>query len=357
MIQRSPARIEVRDQPDQPRWQKELANAIRCPHALLRRLSLPDSLLEGARTGHDLFPIRIPEPYAARIEPGNPADPLLRQVLPMQAETAPQPGYSVDPLAETGAEGGPGSADNGLIHKYQSRALLIVTGACAINCRYCFRRHFPYEDHQVGGSQWDKPLQALAQDERINEVVLSGGDPLAMGDRPLGRLAERLARIPHIRRLRIHSRLPVVIPQRVNDELLSWLGELALQRVLVVHINHPNEIDQAVRQAMRRLHDAGVTLLNQAVLLRGVNDEADTLEQLSESLFEAGVMPYYLHAFDPVSGASHYDCGDARARELSRELLNRLPGYLVPRLVREVPGKPAKWPLDLGLVPEQIKPA
>ena len=348
MIQRSPALIEVRDQPVQPRWQKELANAIRCPRELLRRLSLPDSLLEGAQAGHELFSIRVPEPYAARIEPGNPSDPLLRQVLPLQAEALPQPGYSTDPLAETGAEGGTGSAQNGLVHKYQSRALLIVTGACAINCRYCFRRHFPYEDHQVGGSQWDAPLEALAQDERINEVILSGGDPLAMGDRPLGRLAERLARIPHIRRLRIHSRLPVVIPQRVNEQLLDWLGGLDLQRVLVVHINHPAEIDDAVHQAMRRLREAGVTLLNQAVLLRGVNDNADTLEQLSESLFEVGVMPYYLHAFDPVSGAAHYDGGDTIARELSRELLNRLPGYLVPRLVREIPGQPAKWPLDLG---------
>lgn len=345
MIQPAPAPVETRAHNEQPRWQKILAQAVTTPRALCERLGLPESLIAGMEPGHRHFPIRVPEPYLSRIEPGNPHDPLLRQVMPEPAESRPAPGYVADPLSEfTDASA---SADGGLIHKYQSRALLVVTGACAINCRYCFRRHFPYTDHQLGGSGWEQPLAQLAADERINEVILSGGDPLATSDRVLSRLAGAIERIPHIRRLRIHTRLPVVIPQRVDSPLLSWLGNSRLQAVLVVHVNHPAEIDDEVKKAMNRLREAGVFLLNQTVLLRGINDDADTLEQLSETLFEAGVLPYYLHAFDPVAGAAHYDPGDERGRELARELLARLPGFLVPRLVREIPGETAKQPLNL----------
>ena len=345
MIQPAPAPVETRAHNEDPRWQKILARAVTTPAALCERLGLPESLIEGMEAGHRHFPIRVPEPYLSRIEPGNPRDPLLRQVMPEPAESDPAPGYVADPLAEFGDASA--SADGGLIHKYQSRALLVVTGACAINCRYCFRRHFPYGDHQLGGSGWDQPLAQLAADDRINEVIFSGGDPLATSDRILARLAQEVAGIPHIKRLRLHTRLPVVIPQRVDSQLLSWLGNSGLQTVLVVHVNHPAEIDDEVKAAMRKLKQAGILLLNQAVLLRGINDDADTQERLSETLFEADILPYYLHAFDPVAGAAHYDPGDERARELARELLNRLPGFLVPRLVREIPGEGSKQPLNL----------
>jgi EF-P beta-lysylation protein EpmB len=345
MIQPAQAPVETRVHNEEPRWQKILAGAVTTPGKLCERLALPESLIAGMEPGHRHFPIRVPEPYLSRIEPGNPRDPLLRQVMPEPAESEPAPGYVTDPLSEFADASA--SADGGLIHKYQSRALLVVTGACAINCRYCFRRHFPYGDHQLGGSGWEHPLAQLAADERINEVIFSGGDPLATNDRVLGRLAGEVERIPHIKRLRLHTRLPVVIPQRVDSKLLAWLGNTRLQTILVVHVNHPAEIDGDVKEAMEQLKNSGVLLLNQTVLLRGINDDAYTLERLSEALFDAGVLPYYLHAFDPVAGAAHYDPGDERARELARELLTRLPGFLVPRLVREIPGEGSKRPLDL----------
>lgn len=345
MIQPASSPVEAAGRQTPERWQKILASAITDPRALCQRLDLPESLVETMRAGHRHFPIRVPEPYLQRIRPGDPDDPLLRQVLPEAAEAREAPGYVADPLAEF--QDADSSAASGLIHKYRSRALLVVTGACAINCRYCFRRHFPYAEHQIGGSGWDEPLAQLQADERINEVILSGGDPMATSDRVLARLAGEIERIPHITRLRLHTRLPVVIPQRVDSEFLAWFEQCRLQKVVVIHVNHPAEVDAGVRQAMARLSRAGASLFNQAVLLKGINDDADTLETLSETLFDAGVLPYYLHAFDPVAGAAHYDPGDERARGLARELLGRLPGYLVPRLVREVPGESGKQPLNL----------
>jgi EF-P beta-lysylation protein EpmB len=269
---------------------------------------------------------------------------LLRQVLPLAAESEEQPGYVRDPLRESDAIPAPG-----LIRKYRSRALLMVTGQCAINCRYCFRRHFPYPDHRLAPEQRDQVIATLKASPEINEVILSGGDPLAVNDRLLAAWARALATVPSLTRLRIHSRLPIVIPQRVDDALLEWISECPLSLVLVIHVNHPREIDDTVRHALAKLRDAGVTLLNQSVVLRGVNDDADTLSQLSESLFEAGVLPYYLHAFDPVAGAHHFDVSDDEARVLVRALQARLPGYLVPRLVREVPERPGKTLLDVGM--------
>ncbi|MDX1588168.1 MAG: EF-P beta-lysylation protein EpmB [Oleiphilaceae bacterium] len=348
MIQRTPALIEARNLTGADTWQKTLAGAIRDPRQLLQALALPESLLAGMEAGHGRFPVRVPAPYLGRIRPGDPHDPLLRQVLPLMAETRNHSDLLADPLAEqdSGAALSPG-----LIRKYRSRALLIVSGACAINCRYCFRRHYPYAEQQLVPSRQRQALERIREDSDINEVILSGGDPLTMNDRQLGPLARELAAMPQIRRLRIHTRLPVVIPQRVDQALLEWLSALSVPMVMVLHINHPREIDQAVREAMRRLRGAGVTLLNQSVLLRGVNDDADTLEALSEALFSAGILPYYLHGFDPVADAGHFDAGDDRGRELMRILLNRLPGFLVPKLVREVPGEDSKWPLDLGLMP------
>ncbi len=318
-------------------WQRLLAEAIVDPAELLRVLRLPDSLLPAARRAAALFPLRVPAPYLQRIRPGDAADPLLRQVLPLDLECETRPGYSTDPLGESAAQPAPG-----LLKKYHGRALLIATGACAVHCRYCFRRHFPYADAHAGGSRLEPALAAIAADPNIGEVILSGGDPLTLSDARLAELAQRLAAIPHIHTLRIHSRLPVVLPQRVNGDLMAWLRRLPLRKVLVLHSNHPWELDGQVDAALAALTGTGVTLLNQAVLLRGVNDEADTLASLSERLHRAGVLPYYLHLLDRVHGAAHFDVPQTTAQALIKTLRARLPGYLVPRLVREIPGEPGK---------------
>lgn len=353
MIQRTPARIEARDtstcpepinaKTDHRDWQQILSQSVTTPEQLLERLGLsPEAWYKGALSGHRLFPIRVPEPYLARIQPGNPDDPLLRQVLPVARESEAHPDFVTDPLQEDGA-----IQTTGLIRKYTSRALLMVTGQCAINCRYCFRRHFPYGDHKLSQNDRQQVVESLMSSPEINEVILSGGDPLAANDRLLSQWSSLLDSIPHLRRLRIHSRLPVVIPQRVCNNLLDWLSRSRLQKVLVIHVNHPAEIDQRTREALRQLNAAGVTLLNQSVILRGVNDDSATLCELSETLFEAGVMPYYLHAFDPVSGAHHFHVSDDKAIQLVNNMLKTLPGFLVPKLVRELPGQPSKTPLNL----------
>jgi len=344
MIQRTPARIEAHIcEQDARSWQELLSDSVTTPEALLERLDLPaGSWLDGARAGHQLFPIRVPDPFIARMAHGNPDDPLLRQVLPRIEEAEEVSGFVRDPLQEDGA-----IQTTGLIRKYRSRALLMVTGQCAINCRYCFRRHFPYEEQRLTPQDREQVLRTLGESPEVNEVIFSGGDPLVANDRLLARWAADIATIPHIRRIRLHTRLPVVIPQRVCDSLLKWISSSPLQVVIVVHINHPAEIDRATRRALGYLRSAGAVLLNQSVILRGVNDTPDVLEELSEALFDADVMPYYLHAFDPVSGAHHYDVDDEEARQLVRELLKRLPGFLVPRLVRELPGEESKTPLDL----------
>ncbi|PAV26457.1 L-lysine 2,3-aminomutase [Tamilnaduibacter salinus] len=348
MIQRTRTPVEARTitRSDTPDWQTALRQCITDPAELLSALDLAPTRLPGARAGHDLFSVRVPRPFLERMTPGDPHDPLLRQVLPLDDETRTPSGYVADPLAEQGS-----TQQTGLIRKYHSRALLMVTGSCAINCRYCFRRHFPYDAHRLSPTDREAVIETLSEDPAINEVIFSGGDPLMASDRLLARWEAAIAAIPHIRRLRIHSRLPVVIPQRIDDALLGWLGESQLQAIMVVHINHPNEIDTAVQSGLNRLRDAGVTLLNQSVILRGVNDDADTLEQLSERLFESGVMPYYLHAFDPVSGAAHFDVPDHHAQQLLGDLLSRLPGFLVPKLAREVPGETSKTPLMPASMP------
>lgn len=323
-----------------PSWQQQLSNAIRDPQVLCDRLGLGREWLAGANTGHGLFEVRVPEAYLSRIAHGDINDPLLRQVLPMGDEALTPAGYVADPLEE--AEHRPAK---GLIHKYAGRVLLIASPTCAINCRYCFRRHFPYSDNSPSRAQWQETLDYLRNDITIHEVILSGGDPLAANDRQLAWLVEQLEGIPHLKRLRIHTRLPVVIPDRVDNALLGWLASTRFQKVVVLHINHANEIDQAVVDACARLKQAGVTLLNQSVLLRDVNDSVDTLTTLSERLFEAGVLPYYLHVLDPVQGAAHFDVSDEEARELVAELRDYLPGFLMPRLVREIPGKASKTPL------------
>ncbi|WP_110692349.1 EF-P beta-lysylation protein EpmB [Salinicola halophyticus] len=321
-------------------WQQQLRDVVRDPVALCQHLALDPNWVLGARTGHELFPVRVPQAYLSRIRRGDPDDPLLRQVLPLDVESDAVQGFVDDPLEERDHTPKPA-----LIHKYPGRALLIASPTCAINCRYCFRRHFPYADNAPSMREWEQTLDYLREDASILEAILSGGDPLASPDRRLATLVERLDAIPHLKRLRIHTRLPVVIPDRVDDALLDWLRKTRLQTVMVLHINHAQEIDEAVVAACARLKGAGVTLLNQSVLLRRINDDVDTLAALSERLFEAGILPYYLHVLDPVSGAAHFDVPDHEARQLMEALRQRLAGFLMPRLVREVPGELSKTPL------------
>lgn len=318
-------------------WRHSLAAAITDPAALLGRLRLPTSLLPEAQRAAVLFPLRVPESFLARMRPGDPADPLLLQVLPLGRELETAAGFSLDPVAELGK-----LPAQGIVHKYRGRVLLIPTGACAVHCRYCFRRHFPYEDHQTGVRTWGEALAYIAADSTIEEVILSGGDPLLLPDEPLARLAEELAAIPHLKRLRVHTRTPVVLPDRVDEALLTWLTATRLATVVVLHINHANELAGELPAALVRLREAGVPLLAQSVLLRGVNDTVAALVELSESLFTAGVLPYYLNLLDRVLGAAHFEVPEEEARKLHRELTLRLPGYLVPRLVRDVPGEGAK---------------
>lgn len=324
-------------------WLKQLANAISDPLQLLEQLEIDPTPWQHGFNAKTLFAQRVPQPFVARMEKGNPHDPLLRQVLPLSDEFEITPGYSTDPLDEQD------NAIPGLLHKYRNRVLLIVKGGCAINCRYCFRRHFPYQDNKGNKSVWQQSLNYIAQHPELNEVILSGGDPLMAKDHELAWLIEQIATIPHIKRVRIHSRLPVVIPARITDALCQLFAASRLQMVLVTHINHPHEIDDDLRSALARLKSAQVTLLNQSVLLKGVNDDVETQVALSEALFDAGVLPYYLHVLDKVQGAAHFFVSDDDARQIMAGLIERVSGYLVPTLAREIGGRTSKTPLDLYL--------
>jgi EF-P beta-lysylation protein EpmB len=328
----------------QPNWRQELADAVCDPAELFAILGLDQAALPAARAAAQRFPLRVPRGFVARMRRGDPRDPLLRQVLPLGAELDAVDGYGADPVGDLASSRAPG-----LLAKYRGRALLVATGACGVHCRYCFRREFPYADANPRADGWRAALDAIAADATIAEVILSGGDPLSLSDRRLAELVERIAAIPHVARLRIHTRQPVVLPSRVDDALLGWLGATRLRTVVVLHANHAHELDREVRAACARLAARGATLLNQSVLLRGVNDSADALVALSEALFAAGVLPYYLHQLDRVAGAAHFAVPDAEARALHAAAAERLPGYLVPRLVREVAGAPRKMPLELAL--------
>ncbi|GAB3480010.1 EF-P beta-lysylation protein EpmB [Marinomonas epiphytica] len=318
-------------------WSEHLSQAITDLPTLISLLGLPQDLIEQGEQAHQAFKLLIPRPYLERMEYGNPNDPLLQQVLPIAQEMLEVPGYVKDPLAE--AEHNPQKA---IVHKYKNRLLVITTGHCAVNCRYCFRRHFPYGENQLAQAEWQSVMDYLLAHPEINEVILSGGDPLMMKDKLLADKVKKLESLPQIKRLRIHSRLPVVIPQRVCDDLLDWVKNTRLDIIMVWHINHANEIDQALVNSAKRLTAQGVTLLNQGVLLKGVNDTVAAQVNLNEALFSASIMPYYMFTLDPVEGASHFDIPIAEAQKLMGQVAAELPGYLMPKLAKEIPGKTAK---------------
>jgi len=318
-------------------WRQAMKAAIRDPDELCRIVGLDARWREPARRAAAQFPVFAPLEFLARVVPGDPFDPLLRQVLPLAEETIEVAGFSSDPVGD-----GPARREAGLLQKYSGRALLITTGACAVHCRYCFRRAFPYAEHGSTSAGIDAAVAAVAGDPSIREVILSGGDPLLLDDARLGGLVARILAIPTVARLRIHTRLPIVIPSRVTPGLGTLLAAARTRPVVVIHANHPAEIDADVAGALGRLASAGVVLLNQAVLLAGVNDSAEAQIGLAERLLDAGVLPYYLHLPDRVAGTAHFDVSEAAATRLLAVLRERLPGYAVPRLVREVPGEPSK---------------
>jgi len=320
-------------------WRQLWRQSVTDGRELLHLLGL-DHLAERLPADDAGFAVRVPRGFVARMRHGDPADPLLLQVLPQLAECEVRPGFALDAVGDMDARGA-----HGVLHKYDGRALLIASGACAVNCRYCFRRHFPYGEEIAAANHWREALDYLRRDDSVSELILSGGDPLSLSTAKLVELSAGLAGLSHVRRVRIHTRLPVVLPERVDAALCDWLAGLPQQKVVVLHANHANELDDTVAAACARLREAGAMLFNQSVLLRGVNDDVDALAGLSERLFACGVVPYYLHQLDRVQGAAHFEVADADALALMAQLRARLPGYLVPRLVREVAGEDSKQPM------------
>lgn len=323
-------------------WRNELAQCLSSLDDLLDGLGLTRNdvgLGPDAETAEQIFRLRVPRGFASRIRAGMPSDPILLQILPTDSEVLEIPGFGPDPVGEQAMISG-----GGVVHKYRGRALVVLTGVCAIHCRYCFRRHFPYER----AGDISQAVASVAADPSISEVILSGGDPLLVSDSRLGKMLADIESIRHVRRIRIHTRLPVVLPQRVDNGLVEVLSATKLPLVVVIHANHAQELSEEVKIACGALAAVGITLLNQTVLLAGINDDVGSLTDLSERLFDFGVLPYYLHLLDPVAGAAHFDVAEAKARKLMAEVAAQLPGYLVPRLVRDVEGAPAK----VVLIPE-----
>jgi L-lysine 2,3-aminomutase len=320
-------------------WQEELRGSLQDSEQLLEKLGLQTNKLQTIKAS-EAFPLKAPESYLKRIRKYDPTDPLLRQILPLQEENNQHDDYVADPVGDLESETVPG-----LLHKYHGRVLLVTTGACAIHCRYCFRRHFPYADSNPAKQSWQPAIKYILNEHSITEVILSGGDPLMLADEKLERLLDDLIAIPHLKRLRIHSRMPTVLPSRITDSFLALFNNLRLTPVMVLHANHANEIDENVEISLQNLKSAGIILLNQTVLLQGVNDTSEALSELNEKLFESGVLPYYLHMLDKVQGATHFAVEEDRARDIMNKLRETLPGYLVPRLIREQAGLPYKLPI------------
>ena len=326
---------------EQKSWQKDLREVITEPKHLLAQLDInPEKYLQHFKA-RQLFPVRVPLPFIKRMKKGDINDPLLKQVMPLTKEFVVTEGFSSDPLEEhdTVAEG--------LLHKYSNRVLMIVKAGCAINCRYCFRRHFPYQDNSPNKQRWQAALDYISKHNEISEVIFSGGDPLMASDDHLAWLIDNIEKIAHVKRLRIHSRLPVVIPNRVTQELVNLLKDSRLKTAIVLHINHANEIDDDFIDALEPLRAARIPLFNQSVLLKGINDNSEILIALSEQLFDAGIQPYYLHLFDQVQGAAHFDVKEQDAVDIVKGMLAALPGFLMPKLVREIAGQASKTPINL----------
>jgi EF-P beta-lysylation protein EpmB len=323
-----------------PAWQQALSQASHDLESLLAYLKLEHVPLPAERRAVRQFSLRVPKAFADLMRPGDLNDPLLRQVLPVADEAAELPGFNVNPVGDREAEATPG-----LLHKYPGRALIVATGACAVHCRYCFRRHYPYASGSASPRQWDGILTYLQAHTEIEEIILSGGDPLMVSDERLMGWLERLAGLPHIKRLRLHTRLPVVVPERITPALTELLAWDRFQTLVVIHANHGNELSPSVANALSSLRALDITLLNQSVLLKGVNDDPAILAGLSHRLFEVGVLPYYLHLLDRVAGAAHFEVGEQRAKDLMATLRSSLPGYLVPKLVREISGEKSKTPI------------
>lgn len=324
----------------QQSWQSALKDIITSPAELLDVLALNPCLLSAAERSAKLFPLRVPRSFVSRMQKGNPSDPLLRQILPLTEEEIRVPGFSQDPLNEKSTNPVPG-----LLHKYNGRVLILLAGACAINCRYCFRRHFPYQDNISGGKSWVAILDYIAADPSIYEVIFSGGDPLLANDKYLEKCIHDLSAISHLKTLRIHSRLPIVLAQRITADFATMLTATRLQAIMVIHCNHANELDDSVAIAIDHLRQKKIIVLNQSVLLRGVNDSVQTLIELSQRLFEVGILPYYLNLLDKVQGAAHFEVSEEQAKTLVKDMREKLSGYLVPRLVKEQAGAAFKLPL------------
>ncbi|MGS5796436.1 EF-P beta-lysylation protein EpmB [Acinetobacter baumannii] len=322
-------------------WQSQLSDLITDPLELLNLLELStDQLLSGAILASEKFKLRVPRAFVGKMNAKDPLDPLLLQVLPHHLELEEHPEFVTDPLGEEAANQLPG-----VLHKYKSRFLLTLTGACAVHCRYCFRRHFPYQENLPKNEDWLNIKNYIESNPDINEVILSGGDPLTLSNRKLALWLERLSSLKQVKILRIHSRVPIVIPNRIDEELISLLKNSRLRIILVVHSNHASELDDFTCSKLLQLSEHQITVLNQAVLLKGVNDSAQTLTDLNYRLFEARVMPYYLHVLDKVKGAQHFDLIPSEIDAIYQDVLASLPGYLVPKLVREIAGEKNKTPL------------
>ena len=313
-------------------WQQQLIDSKITIDQLANLLQLPIEQLGGNTEANKLFPLRATKHYLNKIKKQDAQDPLLLQILPHIAETLTVPGYDNDPLQEKEFNPVPG-----LLHKYHSRVLLVTTGSCAIHCRYCFRRNFPYEDNQPSQNAWALPLEYIATHPEIDEVILSGGDPLTLNDKLLGSLIEKISAIPHIKRLRFHSRIPIILPERITSEFIQLFDNTRLQVIMVVHANHANEIDDQTKIMAKQLKQANIHLLNQTVLLKNINDSATILANLSHALFDCGIQPYYLHLLDKVNGSAHFDIPVETAKHLYDELQSLVSGYLVPKLVCEEP--------------------
>jgi EF-P beta-lysylation protein EpmB len=318
-------------------WQQQLAEAFNNIEDLCRYLQLSSEDLPTSVTAAKNFPIRVPVSFAASIEKGNPNDPLLRQVLPVKDELTIYPDFSDDPVGDL-----PSAPQTGVLHKYHGRVLFINTGSCAINCRYCFRRNFPYTDSQLSKQHENAGIQYLNEHAEVSEVILSGGDPLLLNDDRLTNLIQKLNAIKHLKRIRIHTRLPIVLPARITENLITLLTESTQQIVIVIHCNHANEINTRVINSLRLLRSSGINLFNQSVLLKGVNENANILSDLSEKLFSHGVTPYYLHLLDKATGTGHFEVSEIIAVELIKQMQINLPGYLVPKLVKEQAGALSK---------------